>query len=132
MSTPRVPVTTLSFVDHYCAMYEDLFPDVRSLERFKLLHVGLIAEIPRKSLPAIAKAVDLSNGQALHHFLSDSPWNIEAFRDRRLLLLKQALQGRSFILCIDKRATRRRVKQQIMWHASILANWGRSTRASCR
>jgi SRSO17 transposase len=73
MSAPRTPSPTMRFVDYYCAQYQDLFPDVRSFEHFKLLHIGLITEIPRKSLPAIAKAVGLPNGQALHHFLSDSP-----------------------------------------------------------
>jgi SRSO17 transposase len=80
MSTPRAPVTTISFVDGYCALYQDLFPDVRSFEHFKLLHVGLISEISHKSLPAVAKAVGLPNGRALHHFLSDSPWSITAYR----------------------------------------------------
>jgi SRSO17 transposase len=83
MSAPRAPVSTLSFVDHYCTFYQDLFPDVRSFEHFKLLHVGLISELPRKSLPALAKAVGLPNGQSLYHFLSDSPWHIEVFRQRR-------------------------------------------------
>src|SRR5687768_527574 len=69
MSIPRQPVTTMKCIDDYCALYQDLFPDVRSFELFKLLHVGLIAEIPRKSLPAIAKTVGLPNGQSLHHFL---------------------------------------------------------------
>jgi SRSO17 transposase len=68
MSAPRTPGPTMSFVDDYCAQYQDLCSDVRSFEHFKLLHVGLIAEVPRKSLPAIAKGVGLPNGQALHHF----------------------------------------------------------------
>jgi hypothetical protein len=80
MSAAREPVTTLSFVNHYCARYQDLFPDVRSFEHFKLLDVGLMSELPRKSLPALAKAVGLPNDQALHHFLSTSPWNVEVFR----------------------------------------------------
>lgn len=110
MSAPRTPGPTMLFVDCYCAQYQDLFPDVRSFEHFKLLHLGLMTEIPRKSLPAIAKAVGLPNGQALHHFLSDSPWNIEALRDRRLSLLKQALHGRSFILCIDETGDKKKGK----------------------
>ena len=102
MSAPRKPRSTLNFVDQYCAMYQDLFADVRSFNHFKWLHGGLISEIPRKSLPAIAKAVGLPNGQALHHFLSDSPWNVEAFRQRRLAIVKTALRGRPFTLCIDE------------------------------
>ena len=57
MSVPRKPRTTLGFVDQYCALYQDLFADVRSFDYFKWLHVGLTSESPRKSLPAIATAV---------------------------------------------------------------------------
>jgi hypothetical protein len=31
-----------------------LFADGRNFEAFKLLHIGMISEMPRKSLPAIA------------------------------------------------------------------------------
>ncbi len=34
--------------------------------------MGLISDLKRKSLPAIAKAVGLENGQGLHHFISQS------------------------------------------------------------
>ena len=53
----------MSFVDQYCPLYGDLFPEVRSFEAFKLLHLGMISEIKRKSLPAIARAVGLDNPQ---------------------------------------------------------------------
>ncbi len=59
---------TIRFVDEYCQLFAGLFPEVRSFEAFKLLHLGMISEIKRKSLPAIAKAVGLDNHQALHHF----------------------------------------------------------------
>lgn len=68
---------TIRFVHEYCQLFEPLFPEVRSFEAFKLLHLGMISEIKRKSLPAIAKAVGLDNHQNLHHFLMpvslDSP-----------------------------------------------------------
>jgi SRSO17 transposase len=102
MSEPRVPVTTISVVEQYCTLYQDLFPGVRSFEPFKWLQVGLISEIPRKSLPAMAKAVGLPNGQSLHHFLSASPWDIAAFRQRRWSILQQALQERSCVLWVDE------------------------------
>jgi SRSO17 transposase len=50
------------------------FPEVRSFEAFKFLHLGMVSEIKHKSLPAIAKAVGLDNSQSLHRFLSESPW----------------------------------------------------------
>lgn len=64
-------------MDEYCQLFEDLFPEVRSFEASKLLNLGMISEIKRKSLPAIAQAVGLGNQQNLHHFLSESPWTVQ-------------------------------------------------------
>ncbi len=77
MVEPREAVETVSFVDNYCAAYQHLFPTARSYEAFKFLHLGMLSEIPRKSLPTIAKAVGLPNDQVLHHFLTKSPWTVE-------------------------------------------------------
>ena len=67
MSTAREARPTIRFVDEYCQLYAGLFPEVRSFEAFKLLHLGMISEIKRKSLPAIAKAVGIDNQQNLWH-----------------------------------------------------------------
>jgi len=48
---------TVKFVDEYCQWYQTLFVEVRSFEAFKQLHIGLISEVKRKSLPAIATVV---------------------------------------------------------------------------
>jgi SRSO17 transposase len=79
MSAPRPAQPTLRFVNEYCQWYESLFPEVRSFEAFKFLHLGMISDIKRKSLPAIAKAVGLDNPQSLHHFLTESPWQCPSF-----------------------------------------------------
>jgi SRSO17 transposase len=102
MTQPREPVSTVTFVDNYCAVYQNLFPEVRSFEAFKWLHLGLISEIPRKTLPAIAKAVGLNNEQALLHFLTESPWDVQVLRSRRLALILQVLQRRKISLIIDE------------------------------
>ena len=98
----RPAIETVSFIDEYCKLYQDLFPEVRSFECFKYLHLGMISEIKRKTLPAIARAVGLADSQSLHHFLSKSPWDVEQLRNRRLQLLLKALNGASFILFIDE------------------------------
>ena len=59
MLGPRIAKPTVRFVDDYCELYRFLFPEVRSFETFKHLHVGMISEIKRKSLPAIARVVGL-------------------------------------------------------------------------
>ena len=48
----RVATETIKFVDDYCHLFRKLFPEVRSFEAFKYLHVGMISDIKRKTLPA--------------------------------------------------------------------------------
>jgi SRSO17 transposase len=102
MSASRAAQPTIRFVDEYCQWYEPLFPEVRSFEAFKLLHLGMISEVKRKSLPAIAKAVGLNNPQSLHHFLTESPWTVPQLRQKRLELILKVLHERSMILLIDE------------------------------
>jgi SRSO17 transposase len=110
MTTARQAMTTVTFVDEYCALYQDLFPDVRSFEHFKYLHLGMLSEVKRKTLPAIAKVNGDLDPQALHHFVANAPWSVEELRTRRLTLLRRALSGRSFVLCIDETGDRKKGK----------------------
>ena len=101
MVQPRTPHPTVQFVDSYCQMYQHLFPEVRSFEAFKYLHVGLISDIKRKTLPAITKVVGLDNEQSLHHFLTQSPWSAKDLEQQRLEIILRVLSGREIILIID-------------------------------
>lgn len=125
MVEPREAVETVSFVDHYCAVYEHLFATARSYEAFKFLHLGMISEIPRKTLPAIAKAVGLPNDQVLHHFLTDSPWDVESLRNQRLSLILQQLQGRSIVLVIDDTGDRKKGKTTDYVARQYIGNLGK-------
>ncbi|MGF1981521.1 MAG: IS701 family transposase [Nostoc sp. CmiSLP01] len=102
MVEPRPPAPTVKFVDEYCQLYQNLFPEVRSFEAFKYLHMGCVSDIKRKTLPEIAKIVGLDNHQALHHFLTESPWDVQELRRQRLELILYILQGRPIILIIDE------------------------------
>jgi SRSO17 transposase len=102
MSAPREARPTIRFVDEYCDLYRGLFSDVRMFEAFKFLHMGMISDIKRKSLPAIAKAVGLQNEQQLHHCLSASPWQASELRQNRLQLILELVKGRPLILLIDE------------------------------
>lgn len=101
MTMVRHPMETVAFVDAYCAAYRDLFGDVRSFDHFTRLHLGLISDVARKSLPALAR-VSGADPQALHHFLANAEWEVSDLRQHRLHLTRQALAGRSFVLCIDE------------------------------
>lgn len=60
MVKPRSPRPIVQCVDTYCELYKDLFIEVRAYESFKYLHLGLISDLKRKSLPAIASSVELA------------------------------------------------------------------------
>jgi len=55
--------------DNYCAAHEIC---LRSFEAFKFLHPGMSSEIPRMSLPAIARSTGLANDRAAS-LLTESP-----------------------------------------------------------
>lgn len=125
MGVARAAAQTVGCIDQYCNFYRQVFPDVRSFEHFKYLHVGLVSELKRKTLPAIAKMLGLKNGQGLHHFLTQSPWAVESLRKRRLELLKKALGGRSFILCIDETGDRKKGKSTDYVARQYIGNLGK-------
>ena len=102
MVEPREPQTTIGFVDEYCKTYQNLFSDVRTYEYFKFLHVGMISELPRKSLPEIARIVGLKDGQGLHHLLRDAVWDVKAFQEMRLQLTLVTIGSQPITLCIDE------------------------------
>ncbi len=129
MVEPRLPQSTVCFVDNYCRAYQPLFSDVRSFEAFTALHLGLLAPLPRKSLPAIAKAVGLPNDQVLHHFLTHSPWQVEAVRYQRLSLILEQIQRQPIVLVIDDTSDRKKGKTTDSWTDSTLAMWAKSTMA---
>jgi len=125
MVEPRAATPTVRFVDTYCQLYEDLFAEVRAYENFKYLHVGLISEIKRKSLPAIAKIVGLENHQGLHHFLTESPWSAKELEARRLEILLQVLEGRKIQVIIDETGDKKKGKTTDYVKRQYIGNLGK-------
>lgn len=125
MVAPREAVSTITFIDNYCSIYRDLFADVRSYEAFKFLHLGMISEIPRKSLPAIARAVDLPNDQVLHHCLTESPWSVTGLRKRRLDTILQQLNGQPITLVIDETGDRKKGRTTDYVDRQYIGNLGK-------
>ncbi|MBD2522680.1 transposase [Nostoc sp. FACHB-133] len=70
----------------------------------------MAAEIKRKTLLAIAKAVGLKNEQSLLHFLTESPWDVEEIRKQRLKIILQIIKGEEIILVIDETGDKKKGK----------------------
>ena len=127
MTKTRPATSTVAFVDQYCAPYRSLFTNVRHFEQFTALHLGLLAETRHKSLPRLGKTVHM-DPQALHHFVANADWSVEQVRAQRLMLLRQALGARSFILCSDETGDRKKghstdyIASQYIGNLHALAN----------
>ncbi len=102
---------TVATIDEYCAEYKDLFKEVRNYEYFKYLHLGIMSQIKRKSLPEIAKVVSINSAQSLHHFLANSDWSLDKLKQRRLNKLKKVLDGNAITVVIDETGDRKKGKK---------------------
>lgn len=125
MVKPRLARPTVKCVDIYCELYQDLFVEVRAYEAFKNLHVGLISDIKRKSLPEIAKVVGLKNEQGLLHFLTDSPWKAEELETRRLAMILKALEAREIIVIMDDTGDKKKGKKTDYVKRQYIGNLGK-------
>lgn len=101
MTAVRPATNTVAFVDAYCAASRDLFDTVRSFDHFTRLHLGLISDLARKSLPAIGRVVG-ADPQALHHVVANADWDVALLGQRRLHLTHRARGDRAFVLCLDE------------------------------
>lgn len=126
VTPPRDAAPTVGFIDHYCWIYRSLFDEVRQFECFKYLHLGILSEIPRKSLPAIARAVGLKDGQGLHHFLKDSNWQVEQVRETRLWLTKLLIGEREIVLIIDETGDKKKGKTTDYVNRQYIGNLGKT------
>ncbi|WP_199321341.1 IS701 family transposase [Microcoleus sp. FACHB-831] len=126
MVTPRrEAVNTVGFIDNYCQQYYSIFEDVRHFEAFKYLHLGMLSEIPQKSLPKRAKTVGLKSGQSLHHFLRDALWDTKKLREMRLWLTKILIGEREIILCIDETGDKKKGKSTDYVTRQYIGNLGK-------
>ena len=102
---------TVGIIDEYCQEYRDIFKEVRNYECFKYLHLGIISDIKRKSLPEIAKVVSINSAQSLHHFIANSKWSVEQVKNRRIKKIKKALNGKAITVIIDETGDRKKGKK---------------------
>ena len=107
---PRNPTDTVPLIDNYCQSYQHLFSDVRNYEYFKYLHLGLISDIKRKSLPQISKVVDVSS-QSLHHFLTLSHWSKLELENNRLKYILNIIGHLTIIVIVDETGDRKKGNQ---------------------
>jgi SRSO17 transposase len=86
MPTPRKPTTpTTEAIDQFCASFDDQFARYEERQALRQYLIGLL--LPRehnKTLVELASLVPGAERQALHHFVHDAPWDVEALNRRRL------------------------------------------------
>jgi SRSO17 transposase len=99
---------------------------VRHFEAFKFLHLGILSEIKRKTLPEIAKTVGLKDSQTLHHFLRDALWDVKKLREIRLWLIKKFIGEREIILCIDETGDKKKGKSTDYVTNQYIGNLGKT------
>ncbi|EAZ89251.1 hypothetical protein CY0110_07861 [Crocosphaera chwakensis CCY0110] len=56
----------------FIELIENMYTFMRNYEAFILTHLGILSEIPRKSLAKIAKAVTLKDSKGLSYFQLDT------------------------------------------------------------
>ncbi|GAB4218369.1 MAG: hypothetical protein OHK0012_27010 [Synechococcales cyanobacterium] len=95
-------VPTGQVIDDYCEAYRPHFSEVRIIEFFKLILLGFLSPMKRKSMPTIAHYVGVESHQSLHHFLTQSPWLVSDLQDHRLQRTLEWLGGRSIYLLVDE------------------------------
>lgn len=125
MVRPRQAKPTVKFIDEYCETYRDLFPEVRSYEYFKYLHLGLISDIKRKTFPEIAKVVGLENGQGFDYFIGQSGWTVEEVRRRRLKVILNQVNQQEIIVIIDETGDRKKGKKTDYVQRQYIGNLGK-------
>lgn len=74
----------------------------------------------------IAKAVGINNHQKLHHFLTESRWDVQALRKQRLDLILMVLQGRPIILMIDETGDKKKGNKTDYVKRQYLGNLGKT------
>jgi SRSO17 transposase len=123
---PKEGKKTVKFVDEYCWIYRSLFDDVRYFESFKYLHVGILSDIKRKSLPVIADVNGLKDGgQSLHHFLSKAKWSVESLRETRLWLTQLLIGKEPITLIIDETGDEKKGKTTDYVTRQYIGNLGK-------
>jgi SRSO17 transposase len=125
MTEPRAARPTVRFIDEYCDSYKSIFPEVRSFEAFKQLHVGLVSEIKRKTLPHIAQVVGRKSSQSLHHFITASPWSANQLKEQRLERILKALKGQEIVVIIDETGDRKKGKKTDYVSRQYIGNLGK-------
>ena len=125
MVKPRPAQPTVKFIDEYCETYQDIFPEVRTFEYFKKLHLGMISDIKRKTLPKIARVVGLENAEGLDHFIAKSPWSAEELKKRRLKLILRIVNEEEIVVIIDETGDRKKGQKTDYVKRQYIGNLGK-------
>lgn len=106
-----VPEVLPECFENYCRKFNDKLPRQAQQENFRNYLAGLLSELHRKNIAAIASSTVNCSYVNLHHFLHDSPWKADEINDRRIDIIWQNRQTRpkvGFDLILDDSGHRKR------------------------
>jgi len=106
-----VPEVLPECFEKYCNAFSDLLPRRAQQDNFRHYLAGLLSELHRKNIAAIASSTVNCAYANLHHFLHDSPWKADEINDRRIDIIWQDRKTRpkvGFDLIIDDSGHRKR------------------------
>lgn len=89
------------------------------------MHLGLIANIKRKTFPEIAKVVGLENGQGFDYFFGNSPWSLEEVRERRINKILSFAEGEAITMLIDETGDRKKGRKTDYVARQYIGNLGK-------
>ena len=79
-----VPEALPTSLENYCLKFDDIFENTAQRKHFREYTAGLLSEIHRKNIMAIAESTVECGYVNLHHFLHNSPWDADRLNDRRI------------------------------------------------
>ncbi|AGF52922.1 transposase [Synechocystis sp. PCC 6803] len=95
------------------------------MRSFEYLHLGLIANIKRKTFAEIAKVVGLENGQGFDYFFGNSPWSLEEVRERRINKILSFAKGEAITMIIDETGDRKKGRKTDYVARQYIGNLGK-------
>ncbi len=79
-----VPEALPNCLENYLQKFDDIFENTAQRKHFRTYAAGLLSEVQRKNIMAIAESTVGCEYVNLHHFLHNAPWDADELNERRI------------------------------------------------